>query len=302
MANPMTRERRPCPSGKPGHEGKFVFSKNGWLMWRCTTCGHLWTDPLPTEAELVAFYDRGYFEGDPSRHGYLDYDRDKERTSVEFEWYLSHLAERHPQKGRLLDIGAATGYFVQLAKERGWQASGVELSEHASSVARSRGLDVVQGTFEQHADRFQGLDAVSMWDLVEHLRDPYPFFKRLHGVVAPGGVIMFATPESDCRFARALGRWWTLLAPPQHIHYFSAKSIRECLDDAGFEIIDVTWRGKDFTIAYIIHFVMGWLGLKWNWLKRLTGWEPLTRWSIRINPHDMMIVTATAKTERSQEG
>ena len=293
MANPLdSTQTSPCPSGIAGHTGRFVFHKGAWTLWRCGVCGHLWTNPIPTEEELIAFYDRGYFQGDPARHGYVDYDRDKEQVSSDFVWYLEELEVLLPQKGRLLDIGAATGFFVRMAQDRGWQASGVELSEHAASVAQSKGLDVVQGTLEQHADRFRGVNVITMWDLVEHIREPFAFFKLLRTLIAPNGVIMFATPQSDSFFARVLGRWWTLLAPPQHIHYFSVPSIRACLEDAGFELTSVSWRGKDFTIAYIIHFVMGWLGFEWRWLKRLTTWKPLTRWSIRINPRDMMIVIA----------
>src|SRR3989344_400456 len=281
-----------CPSGKSGHTGRFAFTKDRWSLYRCGTCKHLWIHPIPTEAELIAFYDKGYFQGDTSKHGYVNYDRDKQSVATDCTYFLERIEARKPSKGWLLDVGAATGFFMRMTEERGWKASGVELSEHAATVMRARGLDVAQGTLEANAERFRGVDAITLWDVVEHLRDPFEFFRVIRRIMSSDGLIMFATPQSDSWFARITGRWWTLLAPPQHIHYFSLQSMKACLADSGFEFVSVEWRGKDFTIAYVIHFIMGWLGFEWKWLKRLTERPLLQRLSVRINPRDMMIVTA----------
>lgn len=293
---------RPCPSGRPDHTGVRVWRVREWDMYRCRACKHLWIDPIPTLDALSAFYNEGYFHGDASKRGYIDYDKDKQSMKNEFDYFLDRIERHTATRGRLLDIGTATGVFIRMAGERGWRASGVELSEHAATVARGRGLDVVTGTLEAHRERFRGVDVVTMWDVVEHVQDPFAFFRLLHDCLSPDGIVMFATPQSDCWFARRMGSWWTLIAPPQHIHYFSLRSMKECLADAGFECMNVEYRGKDFQLAYIVHFVMGWLGIEWAWLRRFIERPFLQRASIRINPHDMMIVTARLSTVSTDAG
>jgi 2-polyprenyl-3-methyl-5-hydroxy-6-metoxy-1,4-benzoquinol methylase len=300
MAHEMTLpEQIVCPTGIAGHVGTRQFQKSTWTFYRCQVCAHLWIHPIPTEGELEAFYDKGYFQGDPTRHGYVDYDNEKRNASPYFNRLLDMIATYHPVDGALLDVGAATGFFVALAAERGWKARGVELSSYAVSVAKSRGLDVVQGTFEQNVDLFKQIDVVTMWDLVEHLRDPFTYFRLLRPAVAVTGILAFATPQSDSLFARFLGRWWTLLAPPQHIHYFSRQSLKICLEQAGFELVDIKRFGKEFTLAYIAHFVLGWFNVEWRWLKALANWKLLQRMSIRLNTYDYMRLVI-AKPRRSK--
>lgn len=282
----------PCPSGLEGHLGRHVFSKDRWSFFRCHQCRHLWTDPIPTEQELVEFYDRGYFFGDPDKRGYTDYDEDKKSVAGDFQKALDRLAVLKPERGWLLDIGAATGFFIRLAQDCGWRVSGVELSKDAAEIAQSRGLDVAEGTLEQHLERFRGVDVITMWDVVEHIRDPFTFFKKVRDCLAPDGLFMFGTPQGDSLFARALGKYWTLIAPPQHIHYFSEEGITRALHDAGFEIAEIELRGKEFPLSYIIHFAMGWWNVRWHWLKRLSEWKPLTKIRFRINPRDSMVVIA----------
>ncbi len=280
-----------CPSGRGGHQASYQWTKDGWHLYRCTTCRHLWVSPLPTEQELIAFYDRGYFQGDPSKRGYADYDADKQSVKKDFIRSLEEIEQRIPN-GRLLDIGAATGFFCQVAKERGWEVQGVELSDYAAGLGRARGLDIRTGTFEQHARALSGASVVTAWDVVEHLRDPFIFFQGVHALLEPGGLFMCALPQGDSLFARCLRPYWTLMAPPQHLHYFSLQSIQAALQQAGFEIVSIDWRGKDFPVGYIIHFVMGWFKIDWKWLEHVASWPWLSRISIRINPHDMMIVMA----------
>lgn len=287
----------PCPSGWEGHVGRRVFTKGRWSFFRCGQCRHLWTDPIPTEQELAAFYDRGYFFGNPDKRGYTDYDEDKKSVAGDFQKSLDRLAVLRPKRGWLVDIGAATGFFIQLAQNAGWRASGVELSPDAARIAQERRLDVVCGTLEEHLEKFQQVDAVTMWDVVEHIREPFAFFKSVRGCLAPDGLLMFGTPQGDSFFARVMGKYWTLIAPPQHIHYFSQASITRALAEAGFEIVDIEWRGKEFPVSYILHFVMGWWNVRWGWLKRLSEWKPLTKIRLRINPRDSMVVIARPKSD-----
>lgn len=285
-----------CPIGGSSHRVYFAFSRYGYQLYRCKSCGHLWVHPTPSARELEDFYSKGYFQGDVEKRGYQNYDTDKVSVLPEFDYFLTRL-ERATDRRDLLDIGAATGVFMECAIRRGWRARGLELSSYAAEAGRAKGLDIACSALEDMDDGSVVASVVTLWDVVEHFRDPVRAFRILGRIVPPGGLIMFATPQSDSFFARVMGRFWTLLAPPQHLHYFSQASMLEILRRNGFTIVSTEWRGKSFDLGYIIHFVMGWLRIRWAWLNRVGHWRIMQRIVLRINPHDMMIVLAKRSDE-----
>jgi SAM-dependent methyltransferase len=281
-----------CPIGGDSHRVRFAFSRYGYRLYRCVSCGHLWVYPIPSAQDLADFYSKGYFHGEVEKRGYQDYDADKKSVLPEFAYFLERLEKATPARD-LLDIGAATGIFIECAIQRGWKARGLELSAYAAEAGRAKGLDIACTALEDVGeDAYRGTSVVTMWDVVEHFRDPVQAFGVLARIIPTDGLIMFATPQSDSIFARMMGKMWTLLAPPQHLHYFSRKSMKDLLERNGFEIVSIEWRGKSFDAGYIIHFVMGWLRIRWSWLDRLAHWRIMQRIVFRINPHDMMIVLA----------
>lgn len=287
----------PCPVGGASHSVHTAFMRYGYSLYRCATCGHLWVFPIPSVKELSDFYSKGYFQGDIEKRGYQDYDADKKSVLPEFDYFLDRL-EQSTDKRDLLDIGAATGVFMEQAIRRGWRAKGLELSSFATEAGRAKGLDISCVALEDlDTEAYQATSVVTMWDVVEHFRDPERAFFVLSRIVPSTGLIMFATPQSDCFFARLLGKYWTLLAPPQHLHYFSRQSIEDTLEKHGFEIVSVEWRGKTFDAGYIIHFIMGWLRIRWIWLDRMAHWHVMQRIVFRINLHDMMIVLARKRSQ-----
>src|SRR5262249_4953970 len=112
--------------------------KNGYRIFRCSACQLIFVDPIETAPTEI--YSKDYFDGAARGFCYVNYDEDKEPMRPVFAKYLE-IIERNlgGKKGRLLDVGAATGYFVQMASEAGFEAEGIDISEHAASVGRSKG-------------------------------------------------------------------------------------------------------------------------------------------------------------------
>ncbi len=72
----------------------------------------------------------------------------------------------------MLDIGCAAGFSLIAARERGWEAEGIECSEFCVQYARSRGLTVHQGSLHDYPGKNESMDAITMWDYLEHSPDP----------------------------------------------------------------------------------------------------------------------------------
>lgn len=279
----------PCPMQCQG-QGTWQWKKQTWDFYRCDHCKHLWIHPLPTQAELEAFYDSGYFTGDVSKRGYNDYEQDKQPLLQDYEEYLSLFEGYiHSSPKDLLDVGAATGVFCSVATRRGWHSQGLELSAYAVEQAQAQGRAVVQGSVETFKTE-QKFDVVTAWDLVEHLPYPEEFFKACKGFLKESGYVCFSVPKSDSWFARILGRAWTLIAPPQHIHYFTQASITSLLEKHDFTVERLLYPGKRFSLSYVLHFVMGWTGISHPALTRFASWPFFQRYALRINPRDVMIL------------
>src|SRR3989344_5210189 len=121
-----------------GQATTVLFEKNGFPIRHCPDCGFLFVYPAPADG-TAHIYSADYFHGALRGFGYTDYEADKIAMRPFFERVLD-IIESHVSRGRLLDIGAATGFFLNLARERGWVVAGVEISDYAAKVAPAAGF------------------------------------------------------------------------------------------------------------------------------------------------------------------
>lgn len=270
----------------------FCARKNGCDLFRCAMCGLIFIHPLP--ADTSHLYNDDYFAGAVRGFGYVDYDKDKAAMEKQFLQYLADIEMLVGQPGRMLDVGAATGYFLELAKNRGWRPLGVEISAYAAGLAVGKGLDVRTGSLAVLANFNDRFEAVTMWDVLEHLPDPKTDLSIVHTLSAPGGLLVINTPNAASFLARCLGRRWHLLVPPEHLFYFTPKAVTKLLDEAGFEIINISYPGKKFTLEYIVHTLARWQGFNlWKWLLKFLEKRPrLAQFGLPINLRDNMLVIA----------
>jgi 2-polyprenyl-3-methyl-5-hydroxy-6-metoxy-1,4-benzoquinol methylase len=94
--------------------------------------------------------------------------------------------EKYVRGRRLLDIGCAAGFFLELASERGWQAEGVDVSEYATEYGKNLGLKIFTGTLIEASFPDQYFDAVTMWDCLMHMPDPYGTMVEINRILKRG--------------------------------------------------------------------------------------------------------------------
>lgn len=285
---PAARSSSPCPSCLGTAQAEWG-EKNGYRLVRCKACGLIFVSPMPRDsAEL---YSEGYFSGG-KEFGYVEYDRDKEPMRRTFETYLAHMEKTLGKKGRLLDIGCATGYFMEVARRSGWEAEGVDISEHASRVGRAKGLTIYTGAMPPK-DLRDSYDAITLLDVIEHVQDPKAVIAQCGRLLREGGIIVVTTPDSGTIWARLLGPRWHLVVPPEHLVLFNRKNFVEMLARAGFEPRLVTTIAKSFTLPYIFQTLFHWQGFSlWNKLARFTDTRLGRAVSIPINLRDTFFIIA----------
>ncbi len=240
-----------CLCGVPG---RLVHDLSPFGVVRCPSCGLVFVSPRLRPAALQRLYDDvGYFAGGVYGNAVEDGGAaDAAAESRRFDpamllqrtWTAGRLAlldrvRGRAPGGRLLEVGAGYGLFLDAARRTGWQTTGVELSRtgaaHATGVL---GLDVFCGQLAD-APLTPGFDVVCAWDTVEHVPDPLEFWRTARSLVADDGVVLFSTPYVSSLPARLLGtRWWTL-KPAEHIWHFTPRTHAVLLARAGFALTQV---------------------------------------------------------------
>ncbi len=221
-----------------------LWMKDGARYVRCKDCSLVYENPRFSETELAEFYSKeSYFVQQDSRCpavGYRDYSLQcTPALQTEYFGIVERLASSGP--GRYLDIGCGTGGVVRVARERGWDAVGQEISSWAAGEARKGGIPVVEG--DLRAIRFPSghFDAVSMFDVLEHLPSPREVLGEVERIIKPGGVLVIETPNIDGFFARHVYRQKSdLVKPRAHICLYNERSARRLLAARTFSKYSIT--------------------------------------------------------------
>ena len=195
--------------------------------WFCGRCRHTFIGRLPPADVVERIYDD---------YGYDAVDRAAPPAFLDV--ILGEVVDSfldHRRTGRLLDVGFGEGGFLRVARARGWETHGVEMSAPAVELAVQRRLGTVHhGDFRTLPLPEAGFDVVIMSELIEHLPEPIEFLRRAGTLLRPGGLLYITTPHGRGLSGRFLKASWSLLCPPDHLQLFSVDSMRRLLADAGF--------------------------------------------------------------------
>jgi 2-polyprenyl-3-methyl-5-hydroxy-6-metoxy-1,4-benzoquinol methylase len=241
----------------------------------------------------LGIYDAEYFEGGDQGFGYVDYDRDKLAMVSTFDRYLDRIDAAQTSRGRLLDVGAATGFFLDLARKRGWQVTGVEPSAHAAAMGRAKGIDVTTGILDDCDFPENSFDAITLWDVIEHVPEPMSTLRKVNRLLKPSGVLAINTPDSSSLVATLMGMKWHLIVPPEHLNLFHKKSLRRAVEASSFTILSEEKVGKRFTIQYVVQMLNHWTQMKlWRESAEFLRTRALGQWGVPINLRDNMFLLA----------
>ena len=154
--------------------------------------------------------------------------------------------EQYISPGTLLDIGCATGFFLDEAQKRGWKSKGIEISEFAASYAKTRlKLDIQQGDIQLIRLAPNSYNLITLWDVIEHLPDAVSVFTKLRNSLKKNGVLVFATPDVGSIPARLTKqRWIGYKLSDEHLAYFSKTTIEALLTKSGFSLDQFHHTGK----------------------------------------------------------
>lgn len=152
------------------------------------------------------------------------------------------LAPRLTPGATILDVGCGGGAFLDAASRAGYEARGLDVSEDAAQLCRERGHEATSGDFLQNSNAAT-VDAITMWDVLEHLRVPGDFLSSVARYVKPGGLFVAKVPiygGLSVSLSDRLPRLRSaLLGAPDHVQYFTADSINAMVARSPLELVSL---------------------------------------------------------------
>jgi SAM-dependent methyltransferase len=236
----------------PGHWiGEHVFRRVGddIGLVECRDCGLVFGNPRPCNDLLNEFYSgENYSCHAPNDHA---------GTGQKASFLLERIEQKVPRPGRLLDFGAGGGWFLERARERGWDVIGFDVGQKSVLACRARGLHITQqlDTLPPHA-----FDVILLHHVLEHLTAPIETLIRLRQLLSARGRLFIEVPNARSLRARlslsALSRYANVderyRAFPIHLFYFGPRSLSIVLQRAQLcvESLETTGIGLDELIAH----------------------------------------------------
>jgi SAM-dependent methyltransferase len=269
---------RACRACRKTTTQALLYRTKGCDIWQCEDCGLGRTEP--SDFDPRAYYTGGYFAGQCS-DGYSDYRAAEPVLRREFARSVEFVRGLCNGK-KLLDLGCAYGFFLKEA-ERCFEVSGIELAEEAAQYCRRSGLNVLSGVADEENMRRVGhVDIITLFDVIEHLSDPYETLALCERHLKPGGILVITTGDFASPVARLTGSKWRLMTPPQHLWFFTKKSIHRISAALGLsvEFCDHPW--KIVPLSLIIFQLRRMLGF------RATPTAAAGRIGIPVNLFDAM--------------
>ena len=218
-------------------------------MVQCVRCEHYYQNPRPTRAMIGTHYPADYMpfqlaiEDEP--RWWTRFSRGYGRTR---RCRAVHEAAGG-KPGQLLDVGCATGIFLDGMRQLGWDVKGIEPSAHAAAYARDRfQLSVFEGGIEEAPYDDATFDVITLWDVLEHLHDPLAALDQLRRWLRPGGLLVISIPNPDSLEARLFKSYWIGWDLPRHLNLFRPARLREILARTRFDTLKI----ESFTSGYTV--------------------------------------------------
>ncbi len=247
--------RRACPTCGSTDES-LELEKDHMRIVRCKACDLVYVNPTFDEAHYKEVY---------ASQAYQDIVRDLGITSHEYRagrfgtervgLMAEHLRMPNGSTPRYLDVGCSTGFVVEAARDKGWDAIGIDLNPSAIEYGRTRGLDLRTVALEDAGFAPASFDAVSLFDVLEHLLDPRRTLRACADLLAPGGILFLYVPNFDSASRLLMGANAHFIWPTHHLNYYTPTTIRdlmlrhgltpELIVTEGLDIEDYLWYRRE---------------------------------------------------------
>jgi SAM-dependent methyltransferase len=233
---------RPCPTCG-STDGRHELDKDHMQLLRCAGCDLVYVSPTFDEVHYREVYASPDYQEIVRDLGIKSHDYRVQRFGRERVALMAqHLDSATPT---YLDVGCSTGFVVEAARNAGWTAIGVDLNPSAIEFGRGRGLDLRVGAMQDEAFEAESFDALSLFDVLEHLHDPARTVRDATRLLRRGGILFLYVPNYDSASRLLMGKDAHFIWPTHHLNYYTPATIRDFMRREGLETVYLATEGLD---------------------------------------------------------
>jgi len=191
---------------------------------KCKNCGFVFQRVNPTAEELESHY-----------HSY-SYDKEHYISPVTIKSYNNLLDEfeKFRQTNKILDVGCGLGFFLETAKQRGWETEGIEYSKKAIEICKEKGIKVHESSFNLNDFEGKPFDVITSFEVIEHINHPVEELNAIKALLRKGGLFYCTTPNFNCYLRYLLKDRYNIIEYPEHLSYYTKSTLNKVITDRGF--------------------------------------------------------------------
>lgn len=216
---------------------------SGEKLVRCRTCGLIYVNPRLGKRKIISDYEKA----DEST-----YILEAKARAKTFRSSL-RIIKKYKNKGKLLDVGCAAGFYLKEAQAAGYKVLGIEPNRSLSSWGfKNLGVRILDVPFEKFRFAAESFDVISFWDTLEHFCDPLSALRKANVLLKREGIVVVNYPDINSPSARIFGKnWWFITSG--HLFYFSETTLKRALSQTGFEVLESRPHTQLLSVAYLMH-------------------------------------------------
>ncbi len=199
---------------------------------KCNACSFIFSKSIPSDQELETYYSS-------------EYELTEFFSPITVKRYEEILDrfEHLKKTNNLLDVGSGSAFFAEIAIKRGWNVFGTELTDETIQNAEQKGVNMSKGKLEAIQFEPDFFDLIICIEVIEHVSFPTKFVKEIQRTLRKGGAAYISTPNFDSLLRRRLKGQYDVIGYPNHLSYFTAKTLKSLFTSSGFSKVSLVTNG-----------------------------------------------------------